>query len=148
MLYRVHLAWARFELTMLVVIGTNCIGSYKSSYYTITTTTAPNIKYGRSILLSVVSREQSFFISPMWGCFFLNVSSLVLANEKGSLSRLIYCESKTESTCLISKKLSRKKKRPMFLVKRIIFRRDIKYQKINRLCKLQKRVHSNRSRKW
>jgi hypothetical protein len=29
MLYRVHLAWARFELTMLVVIVTDCIGSYK-----------------------------------------------------------------------------------------------------------------------
>ena len=27
-LYRVHLAWAGFELTTLVVIGTDCIGSY------------------------------------------------------------------------------------------------------------------------
>ena len=33
MLYRVHLAWAGFELTMLVVIGTDCIGSNKSNYY-------------------------------------------------------------------------------------------------------------------
>ena len=41
MLYRVHLAWARFELTTLVVIGTECIGSCKSSYHMITTTTAP-----------------------------------------------------------------------------------------------------------
>jgi hypothetical protein len=31
MLYRVHLAWAGFELTTLVVIGTDCIGSYKKS---------------------------------------------------------------------------------------------------------------------
>ena len=30
MLYRVHLAWVGFELTTLVVIGTDCIGSYKS----------------------------------------------------------------------------------------------------------------------
>jgi len=29
-LYRVHLAWAGFELTTLVVIGTDCICSYKS----------------------------------------------------------------------------------------------------------------------
>ena len=36
MLYRVHLAWVRFELTMLVVIGTDCIGSWKSNYHTIT----------------------------------------------------------------------------------------------------------------
>jgi hypothetical protein len=40
MLYRVHLAWAVFELAMIVVIGTDCIGSYKSNYHTITTTAA------------------------------------------------------------------------------------------------------------
>ena len=40
MLYRVHLVWAIFELTMLLVIGTDCIGSWKSNYHTITTTTA------------------------------------------------------------------------------------------------------------
>jgi hypothetical protein len=44
MLYRLHLAWAEFELTTLVVIGTDCIGSYKSNYHTITTTTAPVIE--------------------------------------------------------------------------------------------------------
>jgi hypothetical protein len=41
MLYRIHPDWAGFELTTLVVIGTDCIGSYKSNYHTITTTTAP-----------------------------------------------------------------------------------------------------------
>jgi hypothetical protein len=41
MLYQLHLAWAGFELTTLVVIGTDCIGSSKSNYHTITTTTAP-----------------------------------------------------------------------------------------------------------
>jgi hypothetical protein len=41
MLNRVHLVWARFELITLVVIGTDCIGSYKSNDDTITTTTAP-----------------------------------------------------------------------------------------------------------
>ena len=30
-LYRVHLAWAVLELTTVVVIGTDCIGSCKSS---------------------------------------------------------------------------------------------------------------------
>ena len=38
MLYRVHLAWAGFELTMLMVMSTHCIGSCKSNYHTITTT--------------------------------------------------------------------------------------------------------------
>jgi hypothetical protein len=41
MLYPVHLAWAGFELTTLVVIGPDCIGSYKSNYHGIKTTTAP-----------------------------------------------------------------------------------------------------------
>ena len=37
MLYRVHLTLAGFELTTLVVIDSDCIGSCKSNYYTITT---------------------------------------------------------------------------------------------------------------
>jgi len=41
-LYRGHLAWAGFELTTLVVIGTNCTCSCKSNYHTITTTMATN----------------------------------------------------------------------------------------------------------
>ena len=40
MMYRVHLAWAGFELATLVVIGTDCICSYKSNYHMITATTA------------------------------------------------------------------------------------------------------------
>jgi len=41
-LYWVHLARANIELT-LVVIGTDCTGSCKSNYYTITTTSAPEL---------------------------------------------------------------------------------------------------------
>jgi hypothetical protein len=40
--YRVHLTSAGFELTTLVVIGTDGIGSCKSNYHMITTTTAPS----------------------------------------------------------------------------------------------------------
>ena len=39
MLYRVHLAWAGFEHTTLVVIDTDCTGSNKSNYHTITNMT-------------------------------------------------------------------------------------------------------------
>ena len=35
----VHLVWTGLELTTLVVIGTDCIGSCKSNYHMITTTT-------------------------------------------------------------------------------------------------------------
>jgi hypothetical protein len=48
MLYQVHLAWMGFKLKTLVVIGTDCIGSYKSNYQTIMTTTAH-----KEILLNV-----------------------------------------------------------------------------------------------
>ena len=41
MLYQLHLTWVGFELTTLVVIGTDCIGSYKSNYRTIMTMTTP-----------------------------------------------------------------------------------------------------------
>jgi len=40
MLYRVHLAMNGFELTTLVVIGTDCIGSCNSNYHAIATTMA------------------------------------------------------------------------------------------------------------
>ena len=40
LLYRVHLAWAGFELTTLVMIGTDCTDSCKSNYHTFTTMTA------------------------------------------------------------------------------------------------------------
>ena len=43
MLYWVHLAWVGFELTTLLVIGTDCIGNCKSNYHMITTTTVPVI---------------------------------------------------------------------------------------------------------
>ena len=43
MLYRVHLAWKGFELTALVVIGTEWC-SCKSNYHAITTTTGAIIK--------------------------------------------------------------------------------------------------------
>jgi hypothetical protein len=42
MLYRVHLPCMGFELTTLVVIDTDCIGSSKSNYHAIKTKTVPN----------------------------------------------------------------------------------------------------------
>ena len=35
-----HISWAECELKTLVVIGTDCIGSYKSNYHMIMTTMA------------------------------------------------------------------------------------------------------------
>jgi len=43
MLYLVHLAWVGFQLTTLVAIGSDCIGSCQSNYHMIMTTTDPLI---------------------------------------------------------------------------------------------------------
>ena len=43
MLYWVHLAMNRFELTSLVIIGADCTDSCKSNYHMITTMTAPEL---------------------------------------------------------------------------------------------------------
>ena len=55
MLYQVHLAinLMGFDLTTLMVIGTDCTGSCKSNYHTITTTT---------VVIQVVSHLKHFFL--------------------------------------------------------------------------------------
>ena len=50
-LYRVHLAWMGFELTTIVVIGTDGVGNCKSNYHTITTVP---VKYKYVVLLSYI----------------------------------------------------------------------------------------------
>ena len=57
-LYRVHHVCAGFELTTLVVIGTDYIGSYKSNYHTITTT----IRFHNYYILPEVHMLPSNFI--------------------------------------------------------------------------------------
>jgi len=58
-LYRIHLAWAEFELTTLVVIGADCICSYKSNYHTTTTKTAHMIKVHivSKTIISIINRD-------------------------------------------------------------------------------------------
>jgi hypothetical protein len=78
-LYRVHLAWAGFEFTTLVVIYTDCIGSCKSYYHTITTTTAPKYQISLIIILySEISLGTTFFFtssSSIWPTRFLDIKS-------------------------------------------------------------------------
>jgi hypothetical protein len=62
MLYRVHLACVGFELTTLVVIGTDFTGSYKSNYHTIMTTTAPE---------PVKENSCNIFWIVLWKYFFV-----------------------------------------------------------------------------
>jgi hypothetical protein len=69
MLYRVHFAWVGFELTTLVVICTDYIGSYKSNYDTITVTTAPPWTY----------KQQT--ITKNWIQYKTNKATLVYKNK-------------------------------------------------------------------
>jgi len=74
MLYSAHLVWARFELTTLVVIGTDCTGSCKSNYYTNATTTAPGIK-NRLLKCTYISNECILFhvyLTPLAYTFTFN----------------------------------------------------------------------------
>ena len=49
---------SRFELTTLVVIGTDCIGSCKSNYHTITATTLTPPKGSRVLLFKYNTRNK------------------------------------------------------------------------------------------
>ena len=69
----VHLAWAGFELTTLVVRGTDCIiGSCYSNYYTITTMTAVSgffLKYIRIHWPAIVLSMCMFICVILYGLF-------------------------------------------------------------------------------
>ena len=53
--------WVGFELKTLVVIGTDCTGSCKSNYHTITTTTAPkNLHNSESKILTISDWRKLF----------------------------------------------------------------------------------------
>jgi hypothetical protein len=56
MLYR-----AGFELTTLVVIGTDCIGSYKSNYHTIMTDPNNHIIYSSMVIRDLTLRSAASF---------------------------------------------------------------------------------------
>ena len=62
MLYRVHLDCEGFELATLVVIGTDCTGSCKSNYHTITTMTA-----SLSVSSETTIRGWTWFSNRGWG---------------------------------------------------------------------------------
>ena len=64
--FKVHLAWVEFELTVLVVIGNDCISSCKSNYHKIMTTTAPFIflKY------KIIFDSSISYLAPFMGNFW------------------------------------------------------------------------------
>ena len=94
MLHRVHLVCAGFELTTLVVIGTDCTGSFKSNYYAVLTTTTPmpNINFctvfyrSLSVFLSFSSVNcMSVFFFPLY-CLYLDLRPLITSLLSSNLS--------------------------------------------------------------
>jgi len=62
--------WSRFKLTASVVIGTDCIGSCKSNYHTITVTRAPH-RLNKNVdcrLLNDPCVQISRTRNPAWSC--------------------------------------------------------------------------------
>ena len=94
MLYRAHLKCAGFELTTLNAICTDCIGSHKSIYHTITTTTAPpspsplhvafKMSYNVHWSYNKTLFEESAFNSIIW------FTELNIYNEQIVLKSMIF----------------------------------------------------------
>jgi hypothetical protein len=61
------LPWTGFELTTLVVIGTDCTGSCKSNYHTINTTTATHKRLWHSLYWHSKKKWRFFSFSCAWG---------------------------------------------------------------------------------
>jgi len=72
MLYQVHLAWAGFELTTLVVIETDCIDICKSNYHMITSTTD-------TILCSVYDFKNWFVFFSNWFILTIYIQTYLLS---------------------------------------------------------------------
>ena len=67
--------WSKFELTISVAIGTDCIGSCKSNYITITATTLPTVSATHRISVGdykPVTNVLSHFVLVKMCCFLFN----------------------------------------------------------------------------
>jgi hypothetical protein len=79
MLYRVYLTRVGFELTMLVVIGTDCKGSCKSNYHTIITTTSP-LRIGNAVKVGINVQFPIFHNLKVKNRINYNLSSIWFVN--------------------------------------------------------------------
>ena len=88
LLYRVHLPWSGFKLTTLMVIDTDCIGSFKSNYHTIMTMIC-----SVSIVNLVVSITQVWPAVGyrQWSFLWWKISQFFFSNNE---TRTIYLNTK------------------------------------------------------
>ena len=71
MLYRVHLAWAGYELTNVVVICTNCIGSYTT---TIRSRPCRPHTPSSSLFIKVIAPYIESLIMSVWNIYYFKPS--------------------------------------------------------------------------
>ena len=82
--------WAWFELTTLVVIGTDCVGSCNFNYHTITNTADPNntivISFNWLIMLLFyiyeINKNESFSVSATIQCLSVVETSNIITSDK------------------------------------------------------------------
>ena len=101
MLYRVHITCARFDLTTLMGIGTDCISRCKSNYHTITTTTALScILYFLSRILYHNKYYNTDNILSMYNFFKIIAFFMIMlfARLYGRVGILLTCERRRDRT--------------------------------------------------
>jgi hypothetical protein len=95
MLYRGHIAWVGIELTTLVVICIDCLGSHKLNYHTITIKTAPPIRqvnqYDESWLLEKW-RQQHVHVSYSFFLSSFGINHLKMIAPRAIVPRVIIQE--------------------------------------------------------
>jgi hypothetical protein len=67
MLYQVYHGWTGYALSTFMMIGTDCIGSYKSNNHTIMTMTAPNIQGMETSIENLLLYTKSDFLWSVRG---------------------------------------------------------------------------------
>ena len=86
--------WSRFELKTSVVIGTDCTGSCKSNYHTITTTTTPlhlkweNIVYNKKFIIPLMTKCH-FLIKIKFRLGQITLESIALSPDLESFKNAI-----------------------------------------------------------
>jgi hypothetical protein len=79
--------WSRFELTTSVVIDTDCIGSCKSNYHTITATTAPCIICQMSVNGLTWQSSKSYLFQNKSSCLVVKSATQLNKKNKTSMAR-------------------------------------------------------------
>ena len=85
------LPWSRFELITSMVIGTDCIGSCKSNYHTITNTTAPCLSMSkwRAAVIFLHFFRGGYILIFQLQCYSKNIVSFSFAKDIGIGEKLL-----------------------------------------------------------